>query len=47
MPTTPNQVPLEFVKEEVRRIKNLFANASITVETVTNITRQNALSMLP
>jgi len=47
MPTTPEQAPLEFVKEEVKRIKNLFNEASVPVEEITNATRQQALSALP
>ena len=47
MPTTPGQAPLEFVKEEVKRIKNLFTKASIPVEEMMNAARQQALSALP
>ena len=47
MPTTPEQEPLEFVEEEVRRLKSLFADASIVMEDMMNPTRQKALSSLP
>ena len=47
MPTTPGQAPLEFIKEEVKRIKNLLTEASVPVEEMMNATRQQVLSALP
>ena len=45
MPTTPERKPLESVEDEVGRLKQLFANASIDI--MMNPTRQKALSSLP
>jgi tetratricopeptide (TPR) repeat protein len=47
MPTTPEQAPLEFVKEEVNQIKAIFTQASIPVEDMRNATRHQVLSILP